>query len=238
MRHHAGDVPLLVLDENKDTEGNRGHKGADAAVQATEATEASSTSKTFMLCAASSVAFVFLCCSRPWCPGRAAVALSRRRRSAASPFPLPAPPQAQPPFVRGVLLLHSFEYDDAIAAFREAQRADPGFAMAYWGEALCLQPAALVQRESRQGARGARAAGADARRAPGQGADRAREGVPRRRRAAVRRRRQSRRATAPTPIAWRELTRAVSGRRRGGGVLRAGAARRRSRRASAIRRCR
>jgi hypothetical protein len=35
-----------------------------------------------------------------------------------------------------VLLLHSFEYDDAIAAFREAERIDPGFAMAYWGEAL------------------------------------------------------------------------------------------------------
>jgi len=38
--------------------------------------------------------------------------------------------------VRGVLLLHSFEYDDAIEAFRQAQRIDPGFAMAYWGEAL------------------------------------------------------------------------------------------------------
>ena len=39
--------------------------------------------------------------------------------------------------MRGVLLLHSFEYDDAIASFRDAQKADPGFAMAYWGEALC-----------------------------------------------------------------------------------------------------
>ena len=38
--------------------------------------------------------------------------------------------------MRGVLLLHSFEYDDAIEAFRQAQRSDPGFAMAYWGEAL------------------------------------------------------------------------------------------------------
>jgi len=35
-----------------------------------------------------------------------------------------------------VLLLHSFEYDDAIEAFRQAQRLDAGFAMAYWGEAL------------------------------------------------------------------------------------------------------
>jgi hypothetical protein len=35
-----------------------------------------------------------------------------------------------------VLLLHSFEYDQAIAAFREAREIDPAFAMAYWGEAL------------------------------------------------------------------------------------------------------
>jgi len=51
-------------------------------------------------------------------------------------FPTSGSSPAQAPFVRGVLLLHSFEYDDAIEAFREAQRIDPGFAMAYWGEAL------------------------------------------------------------------------------------------------------
>ena len=44
--------------------------------------------------------------------------------------------EAQPHFIRGVLLLHSFEFDDAADAFREARRIDPGFAMAYWGEAL------------------------------------------------------------------------------------------------------
>jgi tetratricopeptide (TPR) repeat protein len=45
-------------------------------------------------------------------------------------------PAAQEPFQRGVALLHSFEYDDAAAAFREAQRADPALAPAYWLEAL------------------------------------------------------------------------------------------------------
>jgi tetratricopeptide (TPR) repeat protein len=45
---------------------------------------------------------------------------------------------AWPAFIRGVLLLHSFEYDDAIEAFREAERIDPRFAMAYWGEAMCF----------------------------------------------------------------------------------------------------
>jgi len=43
---------------------------------------------------------------------------------------------AQAPFLRGLALLHNFEYADAAAAFREAQAADPGFAMAYWGEAM------------------------------------------------------------------------------------------------------
>ena len=52
-------------------------------------------------------------------------------------FPNSGSPAAQAPFIRGVLLLHSFEYDDAIAAFREAQQVDPGFALAYWGEAMC-----------------------------------------------------------------------------------------------------
>jgi tetratricopeptide (TPR) repeat protein len=51
-------------------------------------------------------------------------------------FPNSGAPEAQDAFVRGVLLLHSFEYDDAKAAFVEAQQIDPDFAMAYWGEAM------------------------------------------------------------------------------------------------------
>lgn len=51
-------------------------------------------------------------------------------------FPTSGAPAAQPAFLRGVAWLHSFEYDEAIAAFREAQQLDPAFALAYWGEAL------------------------------------------------------------------------------------------------------
>ena len=40
------------------------------------------------------------------------------------------------PFKRGLYLLHNFEYGTAAAAFRAAQQADPGNAMAYWGEAM------------------------------------------------------------------------------------------------------
>ena len=39
-------------------------------------------------------------------------------------------------FARGLLLLHLFEYDDAAASFIAAEKADPAFAMAYWGEAM------------------------------------------------------------------------------------------------------
>ncbi|MBX7541070.1 tetratricopeptide repeat protein [Qipengyuania sphaerica] len=43
---------------------------------------------------------------------------------------------AKAPFLRGLALLHNFEYDRAAEAFREAQAADPDFVMAYWGEAM------------------------------------------------------------------------------------------------------
>lgn len=43
---------------------------------------------------------------------------------------------AQANFGRGLAQLHNFEYDTAAAFFRDAQAADPGFAMAYWGEAM------------------------------------------------------------------------------------------------------
>jgi proline-specific peptidase len=51
-------------------------------------------------------------------------------------FPNSAGPAAQPAFLNGVRLLHSFEYGSAAEAFREAQRMDRSFALAYWGEAL------------------------------------------------------------------------------------------------------
>lgn len=44
--------------------------------------------------------------------------------------------EAQTAFVRGVLLLHVFEYEDAANAFKAAEALDPGFALAYWGEAM------------------------------------------------------------------------------------------------------
>ncbi|MEE4199399.1 hypothetical protein [Erythrobacter sp.] len=44
--------------------------------------------------------------------------------------------EAHEQFLRGLALLHNFEYARAAAAFRESQEADPDFAMAYWGDAM------------------------------------------------------------------------------------------------------
>jgi len=44
--------------------------------------------------------------------------------------------KAKPLFEKGLLLLHSFEYEDARDAFQEAQKIDPEMPMAYWGEAM------------------------------------------------------------------------------------------------------
>ncbi len=51
-------------------------------------------------------------------------------------FPTSGDPAAQPKFVEGVKALHSFQFDEAAIAFREAQAIDADFALAYWGEAM------------------------------------------------------------------------------------------------------
>jgi tetratricopeptide (TPR) repeat protein len=51
-------------------------------------------------------------------------------------FPTSGSALAQKYFIKGVLLLHSFEYEDAADEFRQAQKIEPNFAMAYWGEAM------------------------------------------------------------------------------------------------------
>ena len=44
--------------------------------------------------------------------------------------------KAVPHFEKGLLLLHSFEYEDSREEFKKAQEADPDMPMAYWGEAM------------------------------------------------------------------------------------------------------
>jgi len=51
-------------------------------------------------------------------------------------FPTSAKPAAQAPFLVGTKALYNFEFDLAAEAFQQSQKADPGFALAYWGEAM------------------------------------------------------------------------------------------------------
>jgi tetratricopeptide (TPR) repeat protein len=55
---------------------------------------------------------------------------------AAQQFGTSGAPAAQEAFLTGVKALHNFQFDEAAVAFQAAQKADPGFAMAYWGEAM------------------------------------------------------------------------------------------------------
>lgn len=66
-------------------------------------------------------------------------------------FPTSGSPGAREVFLRGALLLHSFEYDDAREAFRQAQELDPEFGMAYWGEAMTHNRPIWVQLDLEDG---------------------------------------------------------------------------------------
>ena len=51
-------------------------------------------------------------------------------------FPTSCSDAAQPPFLRGMTLLHSFEFGAAIDSFKAAAAADPSCGIAHWGVAL------------------------------------------------------------------------------------------------------
>jgi len=51
-------------------------------------------------------------------------------------FPTSAGEEAQQHFLRGVSILHSFGWKQAIAEFQAAQDLEPDFVLAYWGESL------------------------------------------------------------------------------------------------------
>lgn len=61
---------------------------------------------------------------------------AQERRLGSIDFPNSGAAAAQQDFLDGVLLLHSFEFEDAARAFRAAQQVDADFGLAYWGEAM------------------------------------------------------------------------------------------------------
>ena len=66
-------------------------------------------------------------------------------------FPTSGSPEARKHFIQGVLLLHSFEYADSKEEFQAASKLEPGFAMAYWGEALTYTHAIWVEQDAAAG---------------------------------------------------------------------------------------
>ena len=69
-------------------------------------------------------------------------------------FPNSGAPEAQDQFIRGVLALHNFWFEEAEEAFKKAEGIDPAFALAYWGEAMsCNHP--LWAEQDMAAARGA-----------------------------------------------------------------------------------
>jgi len=57
----------------------------------------------------------------------------------------------KPLFLKGLLLMHSFEFTDAAEAFREAQKTDPSCAMAFWGEAMTYNHAIWQEQDYEAG---------------------------------------------------------------------------------------
>jgi tetratricopeptide (TPR) repeat protein len=70
------------------------------------------------------------------CLALPAAALAQPSEVGLVEFPNSGAPEAQASFIEGLAQLHNFEYADAALQFRKAQEIDPGFAMAYWGEAM------------------------------------------------------------------------------------------------------
>ena len=54
---------------------------------------------------------------------------------------------AQESFLAGLAQLHNFEYANAAELFRKAQQIDPGFALAYWGEAMTYNHAVWMEQD-------------------------------------------------------------------------------------------
>lgn len=62
-------------------------------------------------------------------------------------FPNSGPAAAQSDFLLGLAELHNFEYDHAAEYFRKAEKSEPTFAMAYWGEAMTKNHAIWHQQD-------------------------------------------------------------------------------------------
>lgn len=76
-----------------------------------------------------------------------AMALAQSPGVGSVAFPNSGAAAAQTPFLTGLAQLHNFEYDNAAELFRQAQKIDPDFAMAYWGEAMTYTHPVWMQQD-------------------------------------------------------------------------------------------
>lgn len=67
-------------------------------------------------------------------------------------FPTSGDGEAEKEFLIGTLALHNFWYPEARDHFRKARMLDPGYAMAYWGEALTHDHPLWSQHDRKAGA--------------------------------------------------------------------------------------
>lgn len=95
------------------------------------------------------LSMILVCLSVSGCSGQ--VPFSHIEGLGSLSFPNSGNEAAQEPFLRGVLLMHSFEFAPAREAFREAQDADPGFALAYWGEVMANNYPLWQQKDVEEG---------------------------------------------------------------------------------------
>jgi tetratricopeptide (TPR) repeat protein len=66
-------------------------------------------------------------------------------------FPTSGSREAQEHFLRGLASLYSFWYEEAVEAFQAATKADPDFAMGYWGEAMTYNHPIWLQQDYEAG---------------------------------------------------------------------------------------
>ena len=69
-------------------------------------------------------------------------------------FPTSGSSHAQNNFISGLEALHSFWYPEALKNFKSSTKADPNFAMGYWGEAMAHN-APLWERQDSKSAKAA-----------------------------------------------------------------------------------
>ncbi len=72
-----------------------------------------------------------------WAPAASAQGAGGEKLGAVV-FPVSCSPAAGQQFARGVALLHSFWYEEAVKAFTEVTVTDPSCAMGFWGVAMSM----------------------------------------------------------------------------------------------------